>query len=280
MKELGLIDGRIVDLSEKLISMEDRGYQFGDGIYEVSSVFNGKFFMLEEHLDRLFSSAEKIKLKIRYTRDEIKRFHELLIKESGIINTDIYIQITRGTASRTHAFPKESVSVLTMAIRPRDESKADQRIKGVEVLLVDDIRWLRCDIKTLNLLGNVLAKQAAYEAGKAEAIMHRNGIVTEGASTNFFVVKNEIVYTHPADNFILNGITRIAVLRLCKQYGIAFKEEAFDTEFMYNCDEAFMAGTTAHVTPVLKINDTVIGNGKKGLVTSKLHKLFEELINT
>lgn len=278
MKELGLIDGRIVDLSEKLISMEDRGYQFGDGIYEVTSVFNGKLFMLDEHLDRLFASAQKINLEIPYTREEIVGFHELLLKESGVQNTGIYLQITRGAAPRQHNFPTGSKAVLTMAIRPGDSTGSEKRALGIEALLVDDVRWLRCDIKTLNLLGNVLAKQAAYEAGKGEAIQHRNGIVTEGSSANFYVIKDGIIYTHPANNLILAGITRIALFRICKENNIKIIEEAFSVDFMNQADEAFITGTTTQVMPITKVSDAVIGDGKRGPLTKKLQDLFADFI--
>lgn len=278
MKELGLIDGRIVDLAEPLISMEDRGYQFGDGIYEVTSVFDGKPFMLEEHLDRLFASAEKIKMKIPYTKEELIGFHELMLKESGIKNTGIYLQITRGAAPRKHNFPADAKPVLTMAIRPSDPAGPEKREKGIEALLVDDIRWLRCDIKTLNLLGNVLAKQEAYEAGKGEAIQHRDGIVTEGSSTNFYVIKNGVVHTHPANHLILGGITRMAVLDLCRDNGIEVIEEPFTVEFMQEADEAFITGTTTEVMPVTKVSETIIGDGKRGPVTKQLQDLYTEKI--
>lgn len=278
MKELGLIDGKIVNLKDHLISMEDRGYQFGDGIYEVTSVFDGKLFMLDEHLDRLFSSAKKINLEIPYTREEIVGFHELLLKETGIQNAGIYLQITRGGAPRIHNFPTDVKPVLTMAIRPAAEAGEDKREKGIEALLVDDIRWMRCDIKTLNLLGNVLAKQAAHEAGKGEAIQHRDGIITEGSSTNFYVVKDGVVHTHPATNLILSGITRLAVLRLCKENNIEVVEEPFTIEFMNQADEAFITGTTTQIMPVIKISDVVIGDGKRGPVTKKLQDIYDEMI--
>ncbi len=280
MKELGLIDGKLVDLNEKLISMEDRGYQFGDGIYEVTSVFNGKLFMLEEHLDRLYSSAKKINLEIPYTKEELIGFHELLLKESGIQNTGIYLQITRGVAPRKHNFPTGIKPVLTMAIRPGDETAPEKREQGIEALLVDDIRWLRCDIKTLNLLGNVLAKQAATEAGKGEAIQHRNGIVTEGSSANFYVVKDGVIYTHPANNLILAGITRIALFRICKENGIKIVEEAFTVDFMNQADEAFITGTTTQIMPITKVSDAVIGNGKRGPLTKKVQELYSKMIES
>ena len=278
MKELGLYNGKIVDLNETLISMEDRGYQFGDGIYEVTSVFNGKPFMLEEHLDRLYASAEKIKMTIPWTREELVGFHHLLLEESGIKNTGIYLQITRGAAPRKHNFPTDAKPVLTMAIRPSDPAAADKRAKGIEALLVEDVRWLRCDIKTLNLLGNVLAKQEAYEAGKGEAIQHRNGVVTEGSSTNFYVVKDGAVHTHPANNLILGGITRMAVLDLCRKNGIPVVEEPFTVDFMYGAEEAFITGTTTEVMPVTKVNETVIGAGVRGPVTQRLQELYTQLI--
>ena len=279
MKELGFIDGKIVDLGEHLISMEDRGYQFGDGIYEVTSVFDGKLFMIEEHMDRLFSSAEKIKLQIPYTREEIIGFHELLLKESGIKNTGIYLQITRGTSPRKHNFPTDAKPVLTMAIRPMDTAaNAAKREKGIEALLVDDIRWLRCDIKTLNLLGNVMAKQAAYEAGKGEAIQHRDGIVTEGSSTNFYVVKDGVIHTHPTTNLILPGIKRMAIMQLCKENDIKVVEEPFTVDFMYVADEAFITGTTTEIMPIINISEKAIGEGTRGPVTKRLQELYTQMI--
>lgn len=280
MKELGLIDGKIVDFSEHVISMEDRGYQFGDGIYEVTSVYDGKLFMMEEHLDRLYASAAKIQLDIPYTREEILGFHELLLKESGIKNTGIYLQLTRGVAPRQHNFPKDIKPVLTMAIRPISAAGAEKREKGIDAILVDDIRWLRCDIKTLNLLGNVLAKQAAYDAGAGEAIQHRNGIVTEGSSANFHVIKDGKLYTHPATNLILPGITRIALLRLCEELGIEVVEEEFTTDFMFTADESFITGTTTEITPVIKIDGKEIGSGKPGAVTRRLQAAFSDLIHS
>lgn len=280
MKELALLNGKFVDLNQPLISMQDRAYNFGDGIYEVTSFFSGKFFMLEEHLDRLFSSAEKMKITIPYTRKKLKEFHQLMIKESGIKDGSIYLQISRGVAPRKHYIPKDLETVLTMIIRPQAEKSEYDSENGIQALLVEDVRWLRCDIKSLNLLGNVLAKEAAKEAGMAEAIQHRNGIVTEGSSSNFFVIKDGVLYTHPANNLILPGITRLGLLDLCRENGIKVLEEAFDLDFLSQADEAFVTATTIELVPVIAINRKPVGQGQIGPLTKKLQVLFKEKITS
>ncbi len=278
MKELALLNGKIVDLNQPLISMQDRAYHFGDGIYEVTSFFSGKLFMLEEHLDRLFSSAEKLKITIPYSREELRGFHKLLIDESKIQDGSIYLQLSRGVAPRKHYFPDDLEAVLTMIVRPKAEKSEYDAENGIHALLVEDVRWLRCDIKSLNLLGNVLAKEAAREAGMAEAIQHRNGLITEGSSSNFFVIKDGILYTHPANNLILSGITRLGLLNLCKENGIKVVEEAFDLEFLSQIDEAFVTATTIELVPVIAIDHKPVGQGTKGPITRKLQGLFKEKI--
>ncbi|MBP2667251.1 MAG: D-amino acid aminotransferase [Firmicutes bacterium] len=190
MGALGFIDGRVVDLKELVIAMEDRGYQFGDGVYEYTKVYNGKLFSLKPHIDRLYRSLRELRIPAVFTFDEMAGIHERLIAESGITNGGIYLQITRGWAPRAHNFPDAIVPCLTMTIRPSNFNAA-QWDTGVGVLSVPDERWLRCDIKSLNLLANVLAKQKAKEAGCYEALQIRDKMVTEGSSSNFFIVKDE-----------------------------------------------------------------------------------------
>lgn len=150
--------------------------------------------------------------------------------------------------------------------------------KGAKTILTDDLRWLRCDIKSLNLLGNVLAKQMAYDQEAFEAILHRNGTVTEGSSTNVFMVKDEVVYTHPANNFILNGITRLKVLELCDQLKIQVFERSFSIGQLREADEVFITGTKIDIIPVIEISGQKLSSGKPGFMTKKLHHAFENLL--
>ena len=216
-----------------------------------------------------------------YTMEELIEFHERLIAESGYTEGSIYLQVTRGAAPRTHYFPEQVVPCLTMHIRESHSAETLAKQKaGVIAVTVPDVRWLRCDIKSLNLLGNVMAKQRAREQGAFEAIFYRdNGNITEGSSSNFMVVKDGIIWTHPANNLILNGITRRVILeRLCQDLNISFVEKAFDKEFIKTVDEAFVTATTIGAMPIVKLDKDPIGNGKVGEVTQKLQAAYEDFI--
>ena len=260
------------------ISIEDRGYQFGDGIYEVIRFYNGTPFMLEEHLDRLQQSADEIKLKWPCKRALLRENIMELIAEKGYSDGMVYLQMTRGNAPRNHLFPKGSTSVLTgyakELARPLDVMK-----EGVKAKLLDDIRWLRCDIKSLNLLGNVLLKQEASESGYAEAVLHRDGTVTEGSSTNVFIVINGRLVTHPATHLILNGITRQKIIELALETGISVSEKPFTIDMMNEAEEIFISSTTMEIVPVVQVDGTKVNSGKRGRVTKKLQEAFEKSIS-
>lgn len=280
MRELGLINGRLIEIDENVITMEDRGHQFGDGVYEVTKVYNGKCFALRPHLDRLYQSLRAIRIPAIYTFEELVQFHEALIKESGIREGAIYLQITRGAAPRVHPFPEQVVPCLTMSIRPSGHINPELREKGVKIILIPDERWLRCDIKSLNLLSNVLGKQQAKEAGCYEAVMIRGEHVTEGTSSNFFVVKDGIIWTHPATNLILKGITRTIILeRLAKELDLTILEKAFDVSFVKGASEAFLSGTSTEVMPVTSIDGKAVNDGTVGPITRKLQLAYTKLID-
>ena len=280
MRELGLVNGRLVDMNENVVKMEDRGHQFGDGVYEVTKVYNGKCFALRPHLDRLYQSLRAIRIPATYTFEELVQFHEALIKESGITEGAIYLQITRGAAPRVHPFPEQVVPCLTMSIRSSGPVKQEFRDNGVKIILIPDERWLRCDIKSLNLLSNVLGKQQAKEAGCYEAVMVRDGSVTEGTSSNFFVVKDGVIWTHPATNLILKGITRTILLeRLAKELDLTILEKAFDVSFVKGASEAFLSGTSTEIMPVISIDGKLVNDGVVGPITRKLQAAYTQLID-
>ncbi len=269
-----LWNDKIVKDEEVIIDKEDRGYQFGDGVYEVIKVYNGEMFTAQEHIDRFYLSAEKIRITIPYTKDKlIKLLHELI--EVNNLNTgNLYFQITRGATSRMHQFPGDDVlPVLTGNVKEAPRSVENMQ-NGVKATILDDIRWLRCDIKSLNLLGAVLAKQEAHEKGCYEAILHRNGTITEGSSTNVFGIKDGVLYTHPANNLILSGITRGVILTCAKEIGLPVKEEAFTTEQALTMDEMFVSSTTSEITPVIDVDGNKINGGIIGEWTRKLQQQF------
>ena len=268
------VDGQFTKKDELKISVEDRGYYFGDGVYEVIKVYDGELFTAEEHLNRLVESAMKIKLSIPFTQHQLLEIAEKLILDNKIGTGHVYIQVTRGAAPRIHQFPNPAVAPVVVAYavnNPRPEKAIE---KGVAVKSVEDIRWLRCDIKSLNLLGNVLAKQEALDAGCSEAILFRDGIVTEGSSSNLFGVKDGKVFTHPATNLILNGITRQVVLRLCREQDIQVEEKAFTIDEAFTMDELFLTSTTSEITPITSVDGRSIGSGKPGALTVILQKAF------
>ena len=278
MRALGLIDGRIVDLKENVIAMEDRGYQFGDGVYEYAKVYQGKCFSLKPHIDRLFRSLGELRIPATYTAAELTKFHELLIAESGIESGGIYLQITRGWAPRAHHFPDTVLPCLTMTIRPSTMNPA-QWETGIGIVLTPDERWLRCDIKSLNLLGNVMAKQKAKEAGCYEAVQVRDNIVTEGTSSNFFLVIDGALWTYPVNNLILKGVTRTRVIEeIVPKLKLTVNEKMIGPDMIARADEAFLSGTTTEIMPIITVDGKTVGQGKPGQVTRKIMESYNELI--
>lgn len=273
-----LWNDRIVADEEVVVDKEDRGYQFGDGVYEVVKVYNGQLFTMEEHVDRFYASAEKIKITIPYTKDKLYTLLHQLVEANNINTGHIYFQITRGACPRNHIFPGDNVQPVLTGNAKENPRPAANFENGVKATFVEDIRWLRCDIKSLNLLGAVLAKQEAYEKGCYEAILHRGETVTEGSSSNIYGVKDGILYTHPADNLILNGITRQVILKCAEEIGMPVKEEAFTKEQLLAMDEVIVSSTTSEVTPIIDIDGQVIGEGRPGEWTRKLQAQFDTKI--
>jgi D-alanine transaminase len=270
------VNGEFIDRADAKIDIEDRGYQFGDGIYEVIRVYGGNTFTMKEHMERLYQSAEKMKLSIPYSEEELTAHLLELIDSNQVKDGIVYVQVTRGVSSRQHHFPSKDVMGSVVAYTKDFPVPLHQMEQGVTAKLVEDIRWLRCDIKSLNLLGNLLAKEEAASEGHFEAILHRGDTVTEGSSSNAFMVKDGVIYTHPVTNLILNGITRRVIEDLCRRNNISFQEETFLVPDLLEADEVFIASTTSEVMPVIKIDQQVIGNGKPGSVTKKLQALFSE----
>ena len=280
MAELGYINGVFTPIQEIQVSAEDRGYNFGDGVYEVTRVHKGRPFALSYHEDRLYRSLRECEISARIFPDELTELHEVLIEQSGITEGYIYMQITRGEAPRTHSFHGKRLTpnVLMWIREVTPEMLACQQ--GVKAIEVEYVRWLRCDIKSLNLLPNVLAHTKAEKAGAYAALQYRDGICTEGDCCNFFVVKDGILYTHPANNLILKGITRTLILtRVAPSAGVTVIEREFDKDFVADADEAFFTDTVGGIIPVLTISNKTVGNGEIGRVTTRLMKGYQELMD-
>ncbi|MFT8322887.1 MAG: D-amino-acid transaminase [Bacillus sp. (in: firmicutes)] len=273
-----LMNGVFVPREDAKVDIEDRGYQFGDGIYEVIRVYNGKMFMGNEHLQRLEASSEKINIRIPYSVQELTVLLEELIRRNLLGNGIVYMQFTRGTSPRNHAYPLEEITPTFVAYTKAIERPVAHLTNGVSAITVEDIRWARCDIKSLNLLGNIMAKQKAAEANCYESIQYRDLTVTEGSSSNIWIIKDQEIRTHEANQYILNGITRQKIIELCNKQELEVKEEAFSIEDLIDADEVFLSSTTAEVTPIVSINNVPVATGVVGEYTKKLQGYFKEAI--
>jgi D-alanine transaminase len=266
---------RFLPKEEVHISPDDRGYYFGDGIYEVFRIYHSALYEKEAHLNRLVRSAQEVKIELPYPIEELAKHLETLVQLEGIAEGTLYVQISRGEAPRAHPFPTDAKPV--MMARISEVKRPISTIQtGISAITMEDIRWLRCDIKTLNLLPNILAKQAVLEQGVQDVIFHRSGTVTESSASNVMIVQNGALYTHPANNLILHGITRAVVLRLAHGLGLEVREQPFTLEELMRADEAFITSTTVEVTPITQIDGKPINGGQPGSITRKLQVEFEQ----
>lgn len=271
-------NNKIVDHEEVVINPEDRGYQFGDGVYEVIRAYNHIYFCLDEHINRLYSSAKKIELTIPNSKEEIKTLANQLLKESNISTGDLYLQITRGISSpRNHTYP--DVAVLPLLTGKANEiiRNTDKLAKGIKTSIEEDIRWLRCDIKMISLLGNIMLKHEAHKKGAEEAILHREGIITEGSSSNVGIVKDGVIYTHPDNNFILPGITKLVLKRCAQSLGIPMSEESFTLDDLKEADEVFCTSTTLEIMPVNQVDNWTYSVTEDSIVRT-LQRAYEKEI--
>ena len=281
MKELTYFNGEMVEPGTKVVSLDDRGYCFGDGVYEVVRVYNGRAFAFSYHQDRLYRSMREMDIPVRMPPDELQELHEIMIEQSEITDGYIYLQITRGVTPRHHAFERSKLEPqMYMFIKPITTDLGALQ-QGVKAITLPDDRWARVDIKTLNLIPNILAQTKAEKKGAYTAILVRDGIVTEGATSNLFVMKDGVCYTHPADHHILKGITRqLIVTRVAPTAGITVIEREFDEAFLKDADEIFFTDTIGGVIPVVTLNREPVGDGTPGkaakVLAEQLQHLMEE----
>ena len=274
MSRTVFVNGSYLPESEGKISIFDRGFLFADGVYEVTAVVNGKLVDYDPHMERLDRSLRELRMAWPCSKGELRAMHVELVKRNALKEGIIYMQVTRGAADRDFKFPKDAKSTLiafTQAMKLVDNPNA---VTGVKVVTTPDIRWARRDIKTVMLLAPVLGKQEAYEKGAHEAWMVENGVVTEGTSSNAYIVKDGKVITRGLSNSILAGCTRRALFRLAQDHGIVIEERSFTPDEAYAADEAFLTSASQFVMPIVEIDGRRIGGGQPGPVVRKLRELF------
>jgi D-alanine transaminase len=272
------LNGQFIPIAEAKISVLDRGFIFGDGVYEVIPVYSRKAFRVIEHLTRLQQSLDGIKLSNPYRNETWIAYIDELIGHNDGLDQYLYLHITRGAASRDHAFPNPAVTpTVFMMSSPLLTPKPNLLMSGISAITAADNRWLRCDIKSISLLPNVLLRQMAIEAECAETILIRDNLfMTEGAASNIFVVKDELLLAPPKDNFMLPGITYDVILEIAKNNGIAHQIRKISAQEMFNADELLLTSSTKEVLAITRLDGKLIGSGKPGEMFTKLYKLYQE----
>jgi D-alanine transaminase len=277
---IAYINGDFIQENEVKISPYDRGFLFADGVYEVMRTYNGRIFRMDDHLNRLAYSLHEIRIN-NFNIDNIKKIiNELISRNNLKKDFNVYIQVTRGVSfPRMHAFPPKGTEPTVYISTYPLISIPDEIDNGIKVILKEDIRWTRCDIKSISLLPSILANHSAKENGASEAVFVRDGFVTEGSHTNFFAVKNHIIFTPPLSNFILSGITRDLIIELCKSNSFKIKELDIAEKELRTFDEFFITGTTTEVKPVIQINNWIVRNGKPGDITKRIQETFFQYVS-
>ena len=275
MSREAFVNGEYTDYKKSYIHIEDRGYQFADGVYEVFAILDSKIVDYKGHIDRLYRSLNELRITSPIQKKSYKFHIKEIIKRNIIKDGLVYLQVTRGVASRDFKFPKDLKSSIVIIGKNASSNYYDDNFdKGIKVKTTRDLRWKRVDIKSLNLLPPVLAKQYAVDNNCAEAwLLDEDGYVTEGSSSNAWIVKNKTVITRPISNSILNGITRSTLINSLMRVGYKYAERRFNLKDIKDADEAFITSATQFVMPVIKVNNIKIGNGHVG----ELARLFKDI---
>ncbi len=276
------LNGEYLPMEEAKLAVNDRGFLFGDGIYEVIRSVKGAFFRVDEHLDRLKEgiAALGLKLEAGLVRNFKSIFDELILR-NDLKNGEatLYIQISRGAAwPRTHTYPEPEVPSTVLIMAGPFKAHKDLHQKGIDVITLPDVRWLRCNLKTVNLLPNVMAREKAKQSGVNSAILMRDGVVTESPNANIFGVQNGKLRTHPANHLILRGITRDWVIETADRLGIEILYEPIRKEELSEMEELFFTGTTTDIQPVVEIDQEKVGSGKPGQLTIKIQNAYYEAL--
>ena len=268
------LNGEFVPDNTACVSVLDRGFIFGDGVYEVIPAYHGKLFRLTEHLSRLQNSLDAIRIINPYTVEQWRSVLNELIAHNGGGNLSVYLQVTRGVAKRDHALPADTKPTVFAMANPLQPPKKQELENGIKAITTPDYRWLNCHIKAISLLPNVLLRQQAIDANATEAILLRNGEATEGAASNLFIVENDVIVTPPKGPFLLPGITRDLILELAEQDHISCEETVIPEQRLREADEVWITSSTKEVLPVTTLDGEPVGDGKPGPMWHKVIKLF------
>ena len=271
------LNGEFLPKDAARVSVDDRGFVFGDGIYEVVRVIEGRIFAWAEHAARMARGLAAV--RIRFSASDVDGLEAIclrLLKDNDLNDGEatVYMQVTRGAAPRTHYFPPAGTPPTVYAAASRFTPSKQMRDEGIAAITFPDFRWARCDLKTVNLMGAVLAREAAHEAGAYESLLIRDGMLTEGAATNAFAVIDGVVRTYPLSNYILPGISRDVAIAAAREIGVVVREEPVSQAEMLNAAELFLAGTTTDVAPVVSLDGRPVGDGKPGQVTRRVQEAF------
>ncbi|MBZ5552412.1 MAG: aminotransferase class IV [Acidobacteriia bacterium] len=273
------INGQFVEYGSAKVSIEDRGFQFCDGIYEVVRAVEGRFYGFQEHLDRMRRSLHSVEIEVSMSDSDFRRIAERMLAESHERDATLYVQITRGAAPRSHAIPPDITPTVIMVLRRLHPVEEAVQTNGIKAITVKDERWARCDIKLTGLLPNVLAREKARRAHVEDAIFVRESWVTEGTSTNVFVALNDELVTPRADHRILKGITRDAVLLLARKSLVKTAERDLAVSELKAASEVFLTSTTMEVLPVVEIDHIPVGTGKVGPLTRRLMEGYRDVLH-
>jgi D-alanine transaminase len=258
------LNGKFLAASEACISPLDRGFIFGDGIYEVIPVYNGHLFRLEEHLHRLDNSLDSVAMPNTLSHADWQALLEELVSRNGGGNQSVYLQVTRGVAPRDHAFPEGVIPTIFVMSNPLKPVPEEVYTNGVSAITLDDIRWQYCHIKATALLPNILLRQQALDAGAVEAILIRDDEITEGAASNLFIVRDGTVITPPKGALLLPGITRDLILELAHDNAIPCEETAISVDALHGADEIWLSSSTKEILPVTQLDGHPVGDGRPG----------------
>ncbi len=273
------LNGEFLPLADARIPVMDRGFIFGDGIYEVIPVYNGRAFRLEQHLDRLGNSLAAIRIDNPLASRQWQKIIGEIVDRNGNGDQSVYVQITRGVAPRDHAFPNPTVPTVFVTSNPLKKPTADM-LAGVAAVTLEDIRWQYCHIKAITLLANILLRQQAIDAGCIEAILTKNGLVTEGAASNVFVVTGKTLVTPPKGPHLLPGITRDVILELARANGIRCAERDIGRDELVAADEIWLTSSTREILPVTVLDGQPVGKGRPGPLWTRVLALYQQFKQT
>lgn len=272
------LNGAFLPSDQAQVSVFDRGFVFADGVYEVIPAYGGRLFRQPQHLARLDNSLAGIRLSNPLAARDWQTMFTRLVEAGGAADQSVYLQVTRGPAERDHAFPKQITPTVFAYSQPLKYPEPAQLAAGVAAITVPDIRWQRCDIKAIALLPNVLMRQQAIEQGAAEAILLRDGCMTEGSASNIFLVLKGTLVTPPKGPFILPGVTRDLALELARAHGLACEERAVTESELRSADELMLSSSTKELLPITRLDGRPVGSGKPGPLHARLHALYQDYI--